>query len=87
MTEEASHDYLLPTHVANVASRTTYALTETNGTTLQSAPSNVKQAVLAIKSVSTELHEHTHTVHAIKDLVLAQNRDVHVLALKKLVNN
>ena len=27
-----------------------------------------------------------HTVHGIKDLLLAQNRDVHVLVLKKLVN-
>ena len=87
VTEEASHDYLLPTHVANVASRTTYALAETSGTTLQNAPSNVKHAVLAIMSVSTELHEHTHTVHGIKDLVLARNRDVHVLALKKLFHN
>ena len=78
VTEEASHDYLLPTRVANVASRTTYALAETNGATLQSAPNNVKQAVLAIRSISTELHEHAHTVHGIKDLVLA---------LKKLVND
>ena len=42
---------------------------------------------MVIRSVSTELHEHAHTVHGSKDLVLAQNRDVHVLALKKLVNN
>ena len=41
---------------------------------------------MAIRSVSTELHEYAHTVHGIKDLVLAQNRDVHVLSLKKLVN-
>ena len=87
MTERASHDYLLPTHVANVASPTTYALAETNGAMLQGALNNVKQAVLAIRSISTELHEHAHTVHGIKDLVLAQNRDVHVLTLKKLVNN
>ena len=32
-----------------------------------------------------ELHEHTNTVHGIKDLLLAQNRDVHILAIKKLV--
>ena len=38
---------------------------------------------MAICSVNTKLHEHTHTVPGIKDLVLAQ--DVHVLALKKLV--
>ena len=41
---------------------------------------------MAVGSVSIELHGHAHTVHGIKDLVLAQNRDVHVLALKKLVN-
>ena len=47
---------------------------------------HVKQAVMAIRSVSTELHEHAHTVHGFKDLVLAQNRDIHVLAFRKLVN-
>ena len=57
----------------------------TEGAALQNAPTHIKQAVMAIRSVNTELHEHTHTVHGIKDLVLAQNRDVHVLALKKLV--
>ena len=41
---------------------------------------------MAIPSVNTELHEHTHTVHGTKDLVLAQNREVHVLELKKLVH-
>ena len=32
-----------------------------------------------------ELHEHADTVYGLKDLLLAQNRDVHVLAIKKLV--
>ena len=41
---------------------------------------------MAIRSVNTELHEHTHTVHGIKDLVLGKNREVHVLALQKLVH-
>ena len=86
MTEEAGHDYLLPTHATNVASRTTYDLVNHEGATLQGAPTHIKQAVKAIRSVNTELHEHTHTVHGIKDLVLAQNRDAHVLALKKLVH-
>ena len=48
ITEEGSHDYLLLTHVTNVASRTTYALAEAFGTVLQNAPNNVKQAVLVI---------------------------------------
>ena len=61
-------------------------MANTEGATLQGAPTHIKQAVMAIRSVNTELHEHTHTVHGIKDLVLAQNRDVRVLALKKLVH-
>ena len=32
-----------------------------------------------------ELHEHTNTVHGLKDLLLAQNRDVHILAIIKIV--
>ena len=81
VTEEARHDYLLPTHATNIASRTTYDVANTEGAALQNAPTHIKQAVMAIRSVNTELHEHTHTVHGIKDLVLAQNRDVHVLAI------
>ena len=38
MTEEASHDYLLPIPATNVASRTTYALAEASGQVLQNAP-------------------------------------------------
>ena len=45
----------------------------------------VRQAALEIKEIDTELHDHANTVHGIKDLLLAQNRDVHVLAIKKLV--
>ena len=40
---------------------------------------------LVKNSVSMELHEHANTVHGLKDLLLARNRDVHVLAIKKLV--
>ena len=32
-----------------------------------------------------EPHEHNNTVHGLKDLLLAQNGDVHVLVIKKLV--
>ena len=85
VTEEARQDYLLPTHVANSPSRMTYALDETVGQATANAPLVVKQTALAIKDIDTELHEHANTVHGIKDLLLAQNRDVPVLALKKLV--
>ena len=35
--------------------------------------------------MASELHEHTNTVHGIKDPLLAQNWVVHVLAIKRLV--
>ena len=87
VTEEASHDYLLPTHVINVAPRSTYAPAEASGLVLQNGPNNIKQAVLAIRDLSTDLHEHSCTFHGIRDLVLAQNPDVHVFSLKKLLVN
>ena len=87
ITEESSEDYLLPTHVANVHSRTIYSVTETSTSTLVNAPPGVRNSVMALRDINTELHEHTNTVHGIKDLVLAQNRDVHILAIKKLVVN
>ena len=82
---EARQDYLLPTHVANIPSRMTYALDETVEQAMVSAPTVVRQAALAIKDLDTELYEDANTVHGIKDLLLVQNRDVHVLAIKKLV--
>ena len=85
VTEEARQDYLLPTHVANIPSGMTYALDETMEQAMVSAPTVVRQAALAINDIDTELHEHANTVHGIKDLLLAQNRDVHALAIKKLV--
>ena len=87
VTEEANEDYLLPTHAANIPSRIIYSLTEINSATLVNAPSRIRHSVMALRDINTELHEHTNTVHGIKDLVLAQNRDVYVLALKKLVVN
>ena len=65
----------------------TYALAEASGAVLQNTTNNIKQAVLAIRDLRTDLHERAHTVHGLKDVVLAQNRDVHVLALQKFVSN
>ena len=83
LTEEYQRDYLLPTHAANVPSRTTYPLTEKQATS--TAPEHVKQAAFVVNGISMEMHEHANTVHGLKDLLLAQNRDVHILAIKKLV--
>ena len=52
---------------------------------MQSAPTGVRETVMALRDLDTELHEPANTVHGIKDLVLDQNRDFYVLAIKKLV--
>ena len=83
ITDEASEDYLLPTHAVNVLSRTVYSVTGATAATLQSTPSGVRDSIMALRDIDTE---HAHTVHGIKDLILAQNRDVHVLALKNWCN-
>ena len=87
VTAEAREDYLLPTHAVNVPSRTVYPIAGASAASLQGTPSGVHDSIMAIKDINTDLHEHAHTVHGIKDLVLAQNRDMHILALKKLVLN
>ena len=84
VTEEARQSYLLPTHVANVPSSVTYALNETDEQAMASFPTMNRQAALAIKDINMEPHEHANTAHGIKDLLFAQNRVVHVLAIKKL---
>ena len=40
---------------------------------------------MAVRDLNTDLHEQAHTVHGIKDLVLAQNCDILFQDLKKLV--
>ena len=71
---------LLPTHIANVPSRTTYPLNGAEKQALNTAPKYVKQMTFAINSVSMELHEHSKTVHGLKDLLLAQNRFIKALS-------
>ena len=69
VTTEASEDYLLPTHAVNVPSRTIYSVAGTNTATLQNTPFGVRESIMALKDIDTELHEYTHTVHGIKDFV------------------
>ena len=80
VTVEARQAYLLPTHVAYNLSRKTNALDGTMEQAIATASTVVTQAALAITDIDTELQEHTHTVHGIKDLLLAQISDMHVLA-------
>ena len=85
LTEECRRDYLLPTHAASVPSRTTFYFTGTEKQGLDAAPKYVQEVSLAINEINVEHHEHTNTVHGLKDLLLAKNWDVHMLAIKKLV--
>ena len=84
MTEECRQGFLLPTHIANVPTRNTYSLTGAEEQALNPALKIVKEMTFAINSERMELHEHAIKVHGLKDLLLAQNRDVRVLAIKKL---
>ena len=71
VTDETSEDYLLPTHAVNVPSHTIYPVTGATAATVHSTPSGVRDSIMALRDIDTELHEHAHTVHGIKDLVLA----------------
>ena len=69
VTAEASEDYLLPTHAVNVPSRTVYSVAGERAATLQSTPSCLRDSIMALRDIDTELHEHAHTVHGINDLI------------------
>ena len=56
VTTEASEDYLLPTHAVNVPSRTIYSVAGTNPATLQNSPFGVRESIMALKDIDTELH-------------------------------
>ena len=54
---------------------------------LRRLPTHCQEQADILRLVGTELHEHQSTMRGLKDLHLAQNRDVHLLALKKLMKN
>ena len=49
--------------------------------------SGCQEQANVLRTVGTELHEHFLTRCGLKDLHLGQNRDVHLLALKKLMRD
>ena len=55
--------------------------------TLRRVPTTCQAKAEVLRMIGTELHEHQVTKRGLKDLHPAQNRDVHLLALKKLMNN
>ena len=52
---------------------------------LRRLPMQYQEQADVLRLVGTELYEHQSTLCGLKDLHLAQNRDVHLLALKKLM--
>ena len=54
---------------------------------LRRLPTQCQEQADVLRLVRTELHEHQSTMRGLKDLHLAQNRDLHLLALKKLLKN
>ena len=54
---------------------------------LRRLPMQCQEQADVLRLVGTELHEHQSTMRGLKDIHLAQNRDVHLRALKKLLKN
>ena len=54
---------------------------------LRRLPTQCQEQADVLRLIGTELHEHQSTMRGLKDLHLAQNRDVHLLALTKLRKN
>ena len=50
-------------------------------------PTVCQEQANILRTIGTELHEHQLTQCGLQDLRLAQNRDVHLLALKKLMKD
>ena len=55
--------------------------------TLGELPIECQMQADVLRTIGTELHDHHLTKYGLKDLHLSQNRDVHLLALKKLMKN
>ena len=55
--------------------------------TLSELPIECQMQADILRTIGTELHEHHLTKYGLKDLHLAQTRDMHLLALNKLMKN
>ena len=55
--------------------------------TLGALPIECQKQAEILRTIETGLHEHHLTKYGLRDLHIAQNRDVHLLALKKLMKN
>ena len=78
-----------PNCILSVTTKVPPALLDTTkrDTALRRLSTHCQKQTDVLSLVGTELHEHQSTMRGLKDLHLAQNGDVHLLALKKLITN
>ena len=78
-----------PNHILSITTKTPPARIDTAepDPTLGELPIECQIQADVLRTIGTELHEHHLPKYGLKDLHLTQNRDVHLLALKKLIRN
>ena len=76
-----------PNHILSIATGVPPARLDTGEPhpALEGMPPECQRQAHALRTVGTELQEHFLTRRGLKDLHLAQSRDVHLLALRKLM--
>ena len=78
-----------PNRILSITTRVPPARIDTTkpDPTLGTLPLECQKQADILRTIETELHEHHLTKYGLRDLHMAQNRDVHLLALKKLMRN
>ena len=76
-----------PNCILSITTRVPPARIDVTDPTLSELPIECQIQADVLRTIGTELHEHHLTKYGLKDLHLAQNRDMHLLALKKFIKN
>ena len=78
-----------PNRILSITTRVPPARIDTTkpDPTLGALPVECQKQADILRTIEAELHEHHLTKYGLRDLHMAQNRDVHLLALKKLMKN
>ena len=78
-----------PNHIFSITTRMPPARLDTAAPdpALGEMPALCQDQAIVLRTIGTELHEHHLTQCGLKDLHLAQNKDVHLLALKRLMKD
>ena len=76
-----------PNCILSITTRMPPARIDITDPTLSELPVECQMQAATLRTIGTELHEHHLTKYGLRYLHLAQNRDMHLLALKKLMKN